>query len=411
MQSIINNRQLIDKIKSISEDIYNYYINHKDNFQPDSEIKQNLFSETFDCVFFSYDINCDFIDKLLVFIEIYDYQDSMFIDDILMITSSSLVENKFYIRDKKSSKTFKASLRDDKKYNYASVLLRMPATDISANDINIKLTHELQHISDSLHYKSYSDMNSDIIISNEIQSINSGLINNMFKYIDIDEAELTKLIKKCNIYQIAYFFKEYICYFCNVSEMHARLTNFYHEIHQIDNDSIEFPIKTDCHFLRKYSETYNTYYIIYKFLICLIDNLNRFSKNEFAKRYIQTYFDYIYNSDKMSGYVYKRNFKNINGKYNEDSFDEFCKFHIDRIYNLFLSTASEFVGNNRNLTEHLMIHSFEYRHRINTTNESLNILKEERFDDKYFSRAFDNEKIKYMMDYIGLPYPFKNIQE
>jgi len=68
MHNIINNRQLIDNIKSISEDIYNYYIEHKDNFQPDSEIKHKLFSETFDCVFFSYDINCDFIDKLLFFI-------------------------------------------------------------------------------------------------------------------------------------------------------------------------------------------------------------------------------------------------------------------------------------------------------------------------------------------------------
>ena len=80
-------------------------------------------------------------------------------------------------------------------------------------------------------------------------------------------------------------------------------------------------------------------------LLSLVDVYPVAYKDYIAKTDIRNLYEYNYRNKRINGYVYDRQFINKMGKYNYQSFDEFCFFHINRIRNVFFQRAVEYGGN------------------------------------------------------------------
>lgn len=61
---------------------------------------------------------------------------------------------------------------------------------------------------------------------------------------------------------------------------------------------------------------------------------------------IKKLYDYQFKHKRINGYVYKTSFKH-KSIYDDVSFDDFCKFHLNRLRNVFFSYAIEYNGNKK----------------------------------------------------------------
>lgn len=370
---LYDNKELIEKVKEISNDILVYINKPFGRFITDTYIiptinndvfrKTDVFKKT-KVKFFSFDLDMMLIKRLFVCIAFDDTYNS-FLDNSAII---GIDNDKIQVYDTNyklapidnPNKSFVASLKCGNRYEYASIIINLKSLSITRKDIMEVILHEIQHIYDSFDYESYAAMNSDTMMVDKISvnDIYKKPIDDLMNDQTIDIDSLTNKIKSLHYDSISYFFNQYVIYHCNISEMRSRLINFKKDVDSIDDDTIRNYRRSNslfnCQFFRKHSKIFNHYYLIFEILRILVELYPVKYKEIIAGFDIKELYDFKYNHPKIHGYAFNTSFSN-NGLYDYIAFDNFCIYHINNIKIHFLKDAMKSLDNDK-LFENLFYH-------------------------------------------------------
>lgn len=203
-------------------------------------------------------------------------------------------------------------------------------TAFDENEICGIIHHEMNHGYDLIKDKFVSNYsNRDVIYFSE--KTNDNPIKYITKYWEYDENDRKKFIREKSSREIFLLISDMV-YYLNMSEMHARLDNFAHEMDELKHGET----------ISRYFgiETLVVYFGLMNILYGLIEYASDDAKLAFANKYARE-FEMVYSDDRKSDDDPTR--KNVSfkvyGKYNKTSFDYIMRFYLRRINRHFIRNA------------------------------------------------------------------------